>query len=308
MNPLKTDVVKLLVPLLIIGYLGGTISTFRGGRFHKIYATGVLLVSIWSYIYISYGRTLKIAEEFTFLVKISDFMATTFLLLACISCFVSAIYVNPNNFFMIISNFVFFDQHIGRTIKIKYVYFYSMFILNNIEFIALISADTCLWMGTLGMDLYKFYFGRNIQLYFMEMTKLLIYWLTVEICSRHEILQDSLKQSFKLVYKKKLNFCNQNELLRTVKMISNLHNRLCDTSDLLSQLYGIVIVFDVLVFMAITLEYAILMMSLSLFHNQVITGSFGVNLSSVSSYWIMDSFVSIRCMIRYELRSFNVMN
>lgn len=292
MKTSKTHVLNLLAPLLIIGYIGGTICTFRGARYHKIYAFAILISSICSYIYVSHGRTLQFAEDFSFLVKISDSMTTTFLILGCISCFVSAFYVNSENFSAIITQFTFFDQHIGRAMKIKYVHFYSFFILNSLEFLILISTDTWIWLDNLGMQMYKFYFGRNVQLYIMEMNKIMIYWLTVEICSRHEMLRDSLKHNFKLFYKK-LNFSNQTDLLKRLKMISNLHNRLCDTSDLLSQLYGIVIVFDVLVAITISLEYAILMISLALFHDQVLTVSFGVNLSSVSMFWIADCFVSI---------------
>lgn len=293
MSASKSNVLKLLSPLLIVGYVGGTISTMKVSKYHKLYASGLIPLHILGYFYLCYGKGTPFFEDFSFLVIFSDQIVVAFLVLSCLSCIISAFYINSKNFARIINNFVLFDQLIVNPIKIKYLHFYLLLIFGNIEILTLLSADTWIWMDTLGIDMYSYYFPRNFQIYFTEMKKILIYWITVEICSRHNMLIILLKNTFCLNHQKQKIFLNNHsEIIRGLKMISNLHNRLCDTSDMLSQLYGVAMVFDILFAITVSIEYSILMISLSVFKDQVLSVNFGVNLMSVCCLWIGDSFVS----------------
>lgn len=294
MSVSKSYVLKLLSPLLIVGYVGGTISTMKSSKFHKMYACGLIPLHILGYFYLCYGKSTPLFKEFSFLVKFSDQIVIGFLVLSCLSCIISVFHINYKMFDKIINNFILFDQFIGMPIKINYLHFYVFVIIGNIEILTLLTADTWVWMDTLGTEMYNYYFTRNVQFYFTEMKKIFIYWITVEICSRHKKLIVSLKNNFTLTqHKKKIILNNNLELVRSVKLISNLHNRLCDTSDSLSQLYGVAMVFDVLFAITVSIEYSILMISLTVFKDQVLSVNFGVNLMSVCCFWITDSFVSI---------------
>lgn len=299
MSTSKTHVLKLMAPLLVIGYIGGQVPNEKRKRGHKIYASVLLVLFICSYAHVCYGRTTPLFNEFPFLVTFSDTFVTGFLLISCGSCIISIFFVNPRHFSSIIKNLFIFDQRVGMPVEIKYKHFYILLIMSNVEVVGLLCADSWIWLDNLGLQMYNFYFTRNIQFYFMEMRTILIYWITVEICSRLEILVDSLESSFIRYYRKDIAY-NQSELLKRVKMISNLHNRLCDTSDMLNQLYGITIVFDVLFAIAVSLEYSILNISLTVVKEEILSVHFGTNLRTVCWLWIADSFVSIKVFARYK--------
>lgn len=301
MGTSKTLVLKLMAPLLLIGYVGGQVPNEKRKTGHKIYASCLLILFTCSYAHVCYGRSMPLFNEFSFLVKFSDTFVTGFLLLSCGSCIISIFFVNPRNSSSIIKNLLIFDQRIGIPVETKYKHFYILLIISNVEVIGLLCADSWLWLDNLGLQMYNIYLIRNVQFYFMEMKKILIYWIAVEICSRFEILVDSLKSSFILYYRKDI-FYNRSELLKRMKMISNLHNRLCDTIDMLNRLYGITIVFDVLFAIVVSLEYSILNISLAVVKAEILSVHFGTNLTTVCWLWIADSFVSIEVlMLHMEL-------
>lgn len=293
MSAQKTHVLELMTPLLVIGYFGGTISMNRWARFHKIYASVLLFALVLSYIHVSYGKWTPIFKDFSFLVIFSDQLALLFLSLGCCSCIISVFFVNVKSVTCIINCFAFFDQRIGVPMRIRYKYFWTIFILSNLEIIGLLIADSTIWLDSLGIQLYIYYIIRNFQMYFMEMRRMLIYWVSVEICLRFRVLVASLKNNFRSFPQKEIFLFRQTELLKSVKRISHLHNCLCDVTDFLNKLYGVALLFDILFALALSLEYSILMITYTVIFEEIRVVRYGIALKSVCCMWIAECLVSI---------------
>lgn len=289
----KSQVVKLMTPLLVIAVVGGTVSVTKRQRgFYKLYTFGLICGIVLSYLYLSYGKFTAVFQDFSFLIQFSDQMSMLFLILGYVSCIISVTYANPNHFVSIINQFAYFDYYIGVPVKTRRKCFWITLVAANIEIIGLLSADSWIWLDTLGIYMYHYYLLRNIQLYFMEMRKIIIFWIISEICLRFKMLRTALKDQVFLLYRKEIHHFNQTQVLKNLKKISKLSNYLCDTCDLLSKLYGLVLFFDVLFIITISIEYSILMISLTIANEKVNNMEYGFNLKCICYLWIFECFVS----------------
>lgn len=298
----ETYVVKLMAPLLILGYIGGTVP--KQHRYYKIYAFLLIIIFICSYIYLSYGKSTVTFDNFSFLVKFSDQIAGLFLTFSGISCILNVFYRKSRNFSIILNHFDLFDCKIGIPVKIRSLQFWMVLILSNVEVLGILFADSWIWLDSIGTLMYNYYFLRNLQIYFMEMRKVLVCWLAMEMCSRFQILIVSLETLSKLECDGKKYASYHFELLKNLKKISNLHNILCDATVLLSESYGLSIVCDVLFAVTISLEYSILMISLTVVNTESLKLHYGMDLMGICCLWITDSFVSMHNRFTYKTYSF----
>lgn len=279
----------------------GLVSFGNQSRVYKFYIYILISFHIASYIYLTIGKRALVFENFSFISKTADQVSTLALSMSCIITIVSTVFSNPDMFQQLVTAVDYVDNKINSAGSIKQNngnhIFWLALILTTVDVTVIVGLDSWIWLDSLGFyDFYQYYTARNIQLYICAMTKFLRIWFAIEVSYRFQLTKKALENIAVTPYDIKVvakAVFDNGKILSRIKLISKLHNILCEALNMINQLYGLSLVFDVLASVSFALEYTILMISYSFIDEDVDGIKYGSNLLTNSCFWIIENCVSI---------------
>ncbi|CAH2002379.1 unnamed protein product [Acanthoscelides obtectus] len=173
--------------------------------------------------------------------------------------------------------------------------FWIAFCVISIEAIAVLTADTILWTDMVGFKLYQFYILRNVQYYQTDMMLLLEMWLCIEQKCRFKHLNvqlDDILKKFNVDAKKASKGLNSFQIEIEVRRIKKCHNRLCNITETFCEVFGTLIVLQVIFHICIVISY-----TLNIMHYLLIASGYAVwfddRIAIGSALFLFNNTVSI---------------
>lgn len=271
----------------------------------KMYVLFFTLLHILCYVYLTVGKFQMDVKQLSFLTSFSDQISALFLTIGCICMTISSGFFFPTNLLTILQNVQDFDNNSfenSNNSKRNLKHLCSLIAIFLSVMINLF-VESYTWIRVSGVENYHYYFGRNLQILLERINISLLYVLARELWMRFSISGVMLEELYSILLDLKttdaprvLNL--EAKLLERTKKISALHNGLCDTSDLLSKLYGFHLLFDILYSIAFSILYSALMINFTLYEVEEAVSIYGADVRIVSCLWLIEFSVSICYMIR----------
>lgn len=285
---------KLLCPLLFTCWVGG-VCDMKYTKARKIYVIFLILLHIVSFCYFCYQEDFLKFREFP-LFLVVDLSANFILGCGCVCTIVTVNFVNRGKYEKLTERFDIFDERIDETPKSRKYLFWTILILERIQILVMFAVDTWTWYISQSLYVYKRYVARNVQLFFIDSVRLLILWTAFEVCERLKLVRNSLMSIGGDDFPNSSNNnkrLKMDKFIKKVKNLSKLYILLCDGTDLLNQIFGITILFDILISIAFPLEHVIMLIFISLSTEQV-DGLPGISRYLVFGMWIAEFMVGIK--------------
>lgn len=272
----------------------------------KIHLTIVIMVHIFSNIYLIVGKVLKTTNDFSFLLSFPDQLSALFLTMSCIASTICSGIMFPTELVQISMNFGIFDKNFEQRSTNKATLI--MILGSFFEISLLVFAESYIWLNFVGFGLYKHYLGRNLQILAMRLSMCLLYFLTTGISKRFESVRKHLEKTFNKLNESTENdsrrfISTDNDLLREVKHIFKLHNLLCNTTEMLNKLYGFSLLFDTLFTIGFCILQTCLFINYFFSNVEVASGIYGTRLRVMPLIWLMECFVSLLIHIFMSLEN-----
>ncbi|XP_074042679.1 uncharacterized protein [Leptinotarsa decemlineata] len=168
--------------------------------------------------------------------------------------------------------------------------------------LVLIILDSYVWINSVGIDFYRYYFIRNVQFFIMAEIFLMYFWISIELSLRFESLNVVLKNSYKCFSNNKkasyfqpvrlVTVSDKSNVVEKLKNVKKFHNFLCDIVANVNDIFGVNILFMIIFGIGIIVEYTILLINYTVLNKNVDGAIFGPDLQLVSAMWIFGNFVS----------------
>nr|CAI5867723.1 unnamed protein product [Callosobruchus analis] len=235
-----------LKPFVVLLRLFGMFPCSGKSKRHKAYVIVLVIATSFGYVISTVAK-----ESWLFLsyLKVMKFVDQTYNASLFIVCVVSQVFM----VFLYLEKIQDLLHAISITDSIKdkrmssKCLFWISFCVCSFCTILILSVDTAIWIYTVGFDRYKYYTLRNIQYYQANMLLLFETWLCLEQKLRFRHLNDQLKSMLERFIAADLQ----------VKSIKKSHNHLCNIAESFSEIFGTLIVLQVIFLISIVISYTL---------------------------------------------------
>nr|CAH7755506.1 unnamed protein product [Callosobruchus chinensis] len=249
------------------------------------YVFALLLSSVYSFIAAINGNQDASFEDDTFLIAVADEVFQFFLMITIITSIVFITLLYPNRVLRVLEDLDIIEEMLRIKCSVSRYKFWILFILFGSSYMVTITFDALTWTNAEGLEILKFYIGRNIQFLQVDMLVLLELWLCLEVWSRFKALNNSLKFFNHHAYLgvsntalSKINGTITDWRILKIRKLKRLHNLLCDTLQSFNGVFGPVILLEVISAITLTVEYTLIYVYYFVIHYKSGTSmSFAVN-------------------------------
>ncbi|XP_017776025.1 PREDICTED: uncharacterized protein LOC108562261 [Nicrophorus vespilloides] len=234
-----------------------------------LYGSTVACLLLLSYAYTTYGKIVYVRKTMTITGFLIDVGSDLTLILANLISIVGINLMNGNTVSIFLTNMKKIDyelQYLPSESKHLNMRFVMEMILIHIYMIIFFTYNLCMWMSTLGMDIYKFFFLKDFQNYYIIVLTMLLRNYAYAIKYRMEVLNGILARG-EWTQTNKILVANYSAKLKTkqnwtLKKITKQFTNLTNLIDLYNKIFGwqfvslyIVIVFNLLLPINLALIY-----------------------------------------------------
>ncbi|KAG5899363.1 hypothetical protein JTB14_036852 [Gonioctena quinquepunctata] len=281
------------------GVLGIAPSPPHPTKIQVFYVIFILLLSISAYIHSLFGKITDVSVSANGYMMISDQMSC-FCLFLTISIAQMMILMYPKKMHGILISLSNFDRKVDMGTKNS---FWVFLLFIHILIFGVISLDIWMWLPALGMDIYQYYFIKNIHYYQVTILMFLWFWLATEIRGRFKLLNNMLRKALRVPHNLKIfrlyderdtgRILGKFDVGKELKVIAKLHNSLCDVVDDVNSFFGITFLFFVMFAISLAVDSMILIV-LGASIEDDLQNIFSVSqLRFVSGMWMTDNLMMI---------------
>lgn len=275
----------LFKTVLFFCWLNCIISCTKYGTLQKVFCALLITVQTCCYMaFVSIDRSHS-STTFSVLVKYTEDFGNLLLLSACVVTNLNAVFMKTKCFEKILRYFKKFDAMVDVKIERKRELLCLICLMDQIEILSILGLEGYFFSK---VSTALFYLSRNIEVYLLDVIRLVIFWMTFEMCSRFILLKTSLNDLESTIISRN----NMKLFIEKIKRFSRAVNYLCNAMDLINKVYGMTLMFDVLFCLTFLIHRSIILiayyMDLTLFarfNNDLLT--------FVCLIWIFDVVVSM---------------
>lgn len=278
---------------LIICTLLGYCSPKKSVGFYKVYCVLLSVMFIGGYIHSTIGKL----EEFrqNSVLQLTDQISSFLLTVTCSVITTVNVFIRPGRLPKLATEISKYDSRFSKRWDRMTRVFWISLTSANVCVITVVIMDCYIWITIRGLDLYRYFVIRNAQYYKLVVTVSLAFWITTEITSRFENLNNVLKKLFT----KKTDNCivftvtsNEN-IIKKLRCISKLHYKLCDIVDQTNAIFGAFILFHTLGYISHTIHFCITLIYIVFIADADRFDGFKSELIVSCCIWLFGGFVSI---------------
>nr|CAH7755502.1 unnamed protein product [Callosobruchus chinensis] len=244
---------------------------------HKAYVLVLIMATIFGYVVCTVAKETWLFTGYPKVMKFVDQTYNAYLLIVCVVSQVCMVFLYPQKIQNLLHDISITDTTDIKGISSKCV-FWIAFCVCSFGTIFILSIDTVIWLYTVGFDRYKYYILRNIQYYQTNMMLLFEMWLCLEQRNRFKYLNDQLKNTLEQFIsadcKKNSKEIDRFQVAVEVKNMKKSHNRLCNIAECFNEMFGALLVLQVIFLISIVISYTLNVMHYLLVLNDEIINVF----------------------------------
>lgn len=286
--------------LLKLSWIIGICNIYGQSWQRKIYLLFLIIIHILICLFHILGFYLGL-DEFPMILKVASQVSVISLTISCLAIIIKHEFLSPKKFVQIFCIFLYYEKQIEQNHLEINRSRQRTILLQGVIFLVIIFtmlAEAYTWISNVGIQNYKYYFCRNIQILFATICTALQIVIISELCDKFKSIGITLERAF--LIKKRKNCMMERSLhiikeqILEVRKLSKIHSTLCDLIDLLTDLYGVNLLFDVLSSIGFCVFYAAMIIQFCLINLNVDSPFYITYLKGTSIMWLLVLFVSIQ--------------
>lgn len=243
---------QILKPLSIICSITGLGCYGKSSTLKKFYIFVIAILYIFNFVYSFTALT-----RFRSIVAMCEGQfALAMVSLGCIATMISTSFFASDKFLTTIEEF---DSNIEGTVPRRKLLLWFLLILSRLE-MSLFIFYGMYELYQLKTYHFEFFVGVNIAQFQFDIARFSVYWLSSEFCVRFKILKLQISNLFCATKELSLQdsniiFVHGKHYAKVVKKVSKLYSVLCDELKFMNDVYGLTMLFDVLICISFMTEF-----------------------------------------------------
>lgn len=155
----------------------------------KLLCIVLIILYMIGFLIYAFFRERNVYITFFVLAKYTEDFNNVLVLLACAVTNLNVVFIKPQCFHRISHNQKEFDRIIGGQVETKTKLQYLIFLLDQMQILPFILLERYFFPTTYPL----FHLASNIEMYLLDITRLVIFWMTFKVYTRLKLLKTSLK-------------------------------------------------------------------------------------------------------------------
>uniref|UniRef100_A0A6P7FW33 Gustatory receptor n=1 Tax=Diabrotica virgifera virgifera TaxID=50390 RepID=A0A6P7FW33_DIAVI len=232
---------------------------------------------------------------------IADQVAAFFITLTVLTAVIDTTLIYPSKTALIRTKIVTFENLLSSERGLKFLKYYMVGSIVIVPFVIIFDIYAWTQMGGT-WDFAKYYLQKEFQYYQVTFGSFLWIWLGNEIYERFRLLNNKILRIFEST-NRNTNFMDMKNKLylqihveKDLKHFAQIYHDLCDTVELVNDVFGLCLVFYIMFIIAYVVSYVLYLLYIITGKEQHFDGSFEMFMIMSGCFWLMENFIKIMAL------------